>query len=351
MSGKRVAIVGAGISGLSAAKQFLEGGWFVTLFDKGRSVGGRCATKRVNVQDTPVTFDHGAQYFTASTPEFESAVTEWVDKGVSKLWHGKITAFNATTGQIIDKSHDNMKRYIGAPGNSAIPKYQASSLRDTFDHHIELHVNSTVTQLKKDDQEKWMVITSSEEISQNISYDAVVISVPPEQALSLIQNHSSLIAQYLNRVSMYPCWALMLVFENKITVETDGSFVNEHDSLTWICRNSSKNDQNYDCWVVHASYTWSEKHLEQDAQSVANELFEHFKQVVEKLGGNVSEPLFKAAHRWKHTTVRSKHAQLGEKYLCDDENNLAIVGDYCGGSKIEGAFMSGLSCARYMISH
>ena len=42
----RVAVVGAGISGLICARTLLDHGLAVTVFEKSRGVGGRMATRR-----------------------------------------------------------------------------------------------------------------------------------------------------------------------------------------------------------------------------------------------------------------------------------------------------------------
>ncbi len=65
---KRIAIVGAGISGLSCARRLAEAGAEVVVFEKSRSLGGRCASRAWE----GCVFDHGAQFFTARTPEFRS---------------------------------------------------------------------------------------------------------------------------------------------------------------------------------------------------------------------------------------------------------------------------------------
>ena len=64
----RIAIVGAGLAGLSCAQALRAGGADVQLFDKGRGVGGRMATRRVDTPLGPATFDHGAQFLTAHDP-------------------------------------------------------------------------------------------------------------------------------------------------------------------------------------------------------------------------------------------------------------------------------------------
>ncbi|MEO0815401.1 MAG: FAD-dependent oxidoreductase, partial [Myxococcota bacterium] len=60
----RVAIVGAGMAGMSCARTLADHGVPVTVFDKGRGPGGRMSTRRAE----PHVFDHGAQYFVARDP-------------------------------------------------------------------------------------------------------------------------------------------------------------------------------------------------------------------------------------------------------------------------------------------
>ena len=62
-----VAIIGAGISGLSCAQSLLATGIKVTVFEGAPRVGGRCATRLWQSH----LVDHGVQYFTAQTPEFK----------------------------------------------------------------------------------------------------------------------------------------------------------------------------------------------------------------------------------------------------------------------------------------
>jgi phytoene dehydrogenase-like protein len=61
-----VIVIGAGVSGLIAARTLQATGARVLGLDKGRGVGGRMATRRT---DWGV-FDHGAQFLTARDPQF-----------------------------------------------------------------------------------------------------------------------------------------------------------------------------------------------------------------------------------------------------------------------------------------
>ena len=56
----RVTVIGAGLAGLIAAQQLHNNGHDVVVLDKGKSPGGRLATRRIG----DATLDHGAQFFT-----------------------------------------------------------------------------------------------------------------------------------------------------------------------------------------------------------------------------------------------------------------------------------------------
>ena len=53
---KRVAIIGAGMAGLAAARLLREAGAGCMIFDKSRGLGGRMATRRAG----DFSFDHGS---------------------------------------------------------------------------------------------------------------------------------------------------------------------------------------------------------------------------------------------------------------------------------------------------
>ena len=71
-----VVVIGAGLSGLMAAKSLQVQGHKVLVVDKGRSVGGRLATRRIGT----ATLDHGAQFFTVRSEEFAKHVDAWLQQ-------------------------------------------------------------------------------------------------------------------------------------------------------------------------------------------------------------------------------------------------------------------------------
>jgi renalase len=77
-----VLVVGAGLSGLLAARTLQDAGRRVRVLDKARGVGGRLATRRLDIHAA----DHGAQFFTAHDPAFRRCVEDWEKAGIVRRW-------------------------------------------------------------------------------------------------------------------------------------------------------------------------------------------------------------------------------------------------------------------------
>ena len=78
-----VIIVGAGMAGLSAARELEKRGRSVALLDKGRGVGGRMANRRFE----GARFDTGAQFFSVRSRPFRRLLEEELLPGESAaIW-------------------------------------------------------------------------------------------------------------------------------------------------------------------------------------------------------------------------------------------------------------------------
>ena len=76
-----LAIIGAGLAGISAGRLARRQGVTPLIFDKGRGIGGRLATRRATLDDgTVLRFDHGAQFMTARSPALVASA-QWA------RWH------------------------------------------------------------------------------------------------------------------------------------------------------------------------------------------------------------------------------------------------------------------------
>jgi renalase len=112
----RVAVIGAGLCGAAAAVELGQAHIQVTVFDKGRAVGGRMSSKRTGSGY----LDMGAQYFTARSTAFQRQAQAWLDAGCAQVWSCTTAVLNADKGySAVEVSADQQLRYIGVPSMQA----------------------------------------------------------------------------------------------------------------------------------------------------------------------------------------------------------------------------------------
>jgi renalase len=317
-----VAVVGAGIAGLAAARKLQDQGYDVQVFDKGRGVGGRTSVRR----QPPFEFDHGAQYFTARDKQFVPHVRAWCEAGLVAPWPGRIGSWN--DGVWRDGSQQT--RYVGVPGMNTIAKHLATG--------FNVATGVRVTQLRRE-VSKWCVLEESGEAAA--SFDAIVIALPSAQAAELLVGQREL-AESARRCSMSPCWAVMLGFDRPLAIPYDGAFIRE-SPLSWIARNSTKPGRSpSEAWILHASPQWSDAHMDDPPEQVTVALTRAFGRLI---ASEAPAATFAVAHRWRYAAV-PKPLEVGA--LWDADARVAVCGDWCQGGRIEGAFLSGMAAGGRM---
>lgn len=327
-SDQTVAIVGAGIGGLSCARQLHAAGFRVRVFDKGRGVGGRTAVRRA---EQGAAFDHGAQYFTVKDSAMADQVEHWKTAGFVAPWEGRIGSLGA--GQWTATNSDTT-RYIGVPGMSAMAKHLAADL--------DVVLQCRVTKVARDGS-AWR-LSGAEERDLG-AFDVLILNAPGPQSTTLVRAFPEF-AEQICTAEIAPCWAAMLAFEERLDVPWDGAFVDD-SLLSWIARNSSKPGRptQPDCWVLHASPEWSSQHLEDSRESVTHKLLASF---WDALGVSPRRHILASAHRWRFSFPTKT---LERRCLFDGPLALGACGDWCGGPRIEGAFLSGLAMAEAVSAH
>lgn len=320
----RAAIVGAGIAGLSAADELQRAGWSVQVFEKARGVGGRAATRREAAHQ----FDHGAQYFSCRTPAFAEQVAIWSAAGCAQPWNGRIVAI--TDGQPSPRESRH-PRYVGVPGMNSIGRALAAG--------IDCRCGVQVTALRHTDE--WRLELGN---GDTWSGDALVLTPPPVQSAALLAHVTSPVRGQLAEVAMQPCWALMLAFDQPLAVDFAAAYIDAASPLAWCARDSSKPGRSRgERWVVHARADWSQRNLEIDSAAATRELLAAFMEWI----GDLPKPVLQRAHRWRFAQASKP---LDEKSLYDPSLRLALAGDWCAGSRIEGAWLSGRDAAARIAS-
>ena len=318
-SSPHIAIVGAGMAGLSCAQALAGAGMRVRLFDKGRGPGGRMSTRRSNDWQC----DHGAQYFTARDPAFRAEVARWQAAGAAALWKAEVRRFDAGDAGACGE----LERFVGTPRMSAPARLLATTLA--------LDTGIAIDALTRD-AGGWRLHASGPGVLDE-RYDAVVLALPAPQAEVLLRAPAPAQAALARAANMRPCWVLMLEYRAPPALGFDAAFVNQ-GPLRWIARDSAKPGRaGSESWVLHASADWSEAYLESDPQEVGAALLAAFAQ----LGGPAPEHW--RAHRWRYA---STEAASSLECSWDAGLGIGLCGDWLNGGTVEAAWLSGRALAR-----
>jgi renalase len=320
-------VVGAGISGLLAADALQRDGWDVTVLDKGRGVGGRMATRRVGGG----TFDHGAQFFTVRGDRFSGLVEGWLDSGAAAEWS---RGFADADG---NPNEDGHPRYRGARGMTSIPKYVARGL-DVRPGERAVRVDASAG--------GWEVACES---GLRLAASALLLAMPVPQALELATSGDyglpTSARQQLEAVSYGPCLALMVLLDGPVGVPEPGGMQIKGEPLDWIGDNQRKGISDLPAITIHAGPEWSRAHFEDDEADVQRHLisFTH-----DHLGTDLSTRVIETSlARWRYSWVTDAHP---EPFLAASEDPaLLFCGDAFGQPKVEGAALSGLAAADYLL--
>ncbi|MEO0799414.1 MAG: FAD-dependent oxidoreductase [Pseudomonadota bacterium] len=316
---RRIAVVGAGVAGLSCAHRLAGQGHGVTVFDKGRSIGGRLATR----QSGNFRFDHGAPYVHAEGAAFQSVLTQLIDARAATEWPSE------------RKWH-----VTGLPG--------MNGLLTPLTEGLDLRMSTTVRSLEKDDT-GWTVTLDTDETLQG--FDAVAVCIPAAQAATLTAPLGLGWAGLLADVAYAPCMTMMVAFEKPLPIADEQSIGaqpgrQQPSPIKKQLRNSAKPNRptDFDHWVVHADVAWSEQHKDTDKPIIADLLLAEFRRA-----NNLDEqtPAYLSGHRWRFSQTS---VPLGQSHLMAAQQRIGIAGDWCLGPCAEHAFESGVALSGAILS-
>jgi predicted NAD/FAD-dependent oxidoreductase len=295
-------IIGAGITGITCARALARAGSPVRLLDKGRGIGGRMATKRVQAAGLSLHYDHGAQYL---RPRDAACAADLVAAGAVAWGEGD--------------------RLVGQPGMSSLPRALADGLNVAQGVEVTaLHHAGGLWHLET---------TEGVEKAQR-----VVLTIPAPQALHLLGRDHPL-APDLSRVRMDPCLTLMASFP----AGSPAPFVKRLDPdhpLAWVAQDNTKPDRpkGVVTWVAQASAAYSARHLDQSPDAI---LADMLPRLCALLGTTPDQALHAQVHRWRYAQAAQP---LGRAFL-HDAHGLYVGGDWCLGPRAEHGWASGRTMA------
>jgi renalase len=318
---QKFAIIGSGVAGLSCARVLARAGIRVTLFDKGRGPGGRLSTRRVECAQGPISFDHGAQYFTARDPDFKTEITELEALGFVAPWPGRFVHM-AQGGQTKSLSAEPL--YIGTPGMNALVRGLARDLNPTWGQRVKGLIG---------EKGAWQLVF--EDATESETFNHVICAVPAEQVADLIGGEAPSLKALAQAVSSQPCWTGMFGFDAPLAFDWDLMRFEDHPIVDVASTSLKKPGRSGPpAYVVQARADWSVANLEAPAEVIAEALLE----VLLSLSGTTQKPLVSLAHRWRYARVDVRH---GVGCAFDSESGIGVCGDWLSGPRIESAWQSG----------
>lgn len=338
----RVVVVGAGLSGLVAARELADGGADVTVVDKGRSVGGRLATRRIG----NARLDHGAQFFTVRSASFQRRVDDWRDRGLVEVW---------THGFDGDDGHP---RYVGVDGMNSIAKALATGLADGCVETSTLAFG--LREGTPDHGHRWELVIDDGSVRPA---DAVIFTAPLPQTFALLadvgmwdsrdqatdERHDRIVERLgidLDRDLFGTDYdrtiCLLATVDGETAVPPPGGVQDADDVFSFIGDNRAKGVSTTGAVTFHANADWSDDHWD----DTSDELLGALRTAAAPWLGEATlvETQLK---KWRFATPRDIWP---DPCWTTAEGTIVVAGDAFAGPRVEGAHDSGLAAARVLVA-
>lgn len=312
MSLSKIAIIGAGMAGITAARTLKAAGHTVQVFEKSQGSGGRLATKRSAIGRINL----GAQAFSSDDPLFLDELHTWQQAG----WVQQ----HCNAG----KSH-----WTGMPYMSALTRNLLSDIDTLF--ACEIHTLSR-------HGDAWLL--HDQHAQTHGPFQQLIVAIPAPQASALLSSYAQDIAAQAANIEVQPIWMVALGFKQPLTHENPLERLN-NAVIAEIMHTPLSTDHPMQSWVLRSSVAWSVEHLEDDHEQVIHALREAFSAV---LGRPLPQHDSAFAHRWRYALGALKQPAA---VLSDQQQGLYVAGDWCGSGDVYSAWYSGKHAAQQLLDH
>jgi renalase len=307
----RVVIVGAGLSGLVAARALTETDASVLVVDKGRSPGGRLATRRIGA----ATLDHGAQFFTARTPAFQRRVDDWLERGLVAVWsHGFADS-------------DGHPRYAATAGMNSLAKDLAVG--------IDVRCSTMAFAVRPSGSgDGWNVVIDDGTVH---NADAVIVTSPLPQSFALLADAGIELDETLMQTDYDRTVALLATLDRPPDIASPGGIQRPTPEVSFVADNAAKGVSATPAITLHAAATWSEQHWDDDVDELRRSLVE----LAAPWTGD-ARIVESQVKKWRFATPRSSWP---DPCWVAPGGRVVLAGDAFDGPRVEAAHNSGLAAA------
>ncbi len=315
----KIAIVGAGIAGLTLAKQLGTSYATVCIYEKSRGVGGRLATR----YNDSYQFDHGCPSFTAESSLFTTFIQPYILDGTLTIWEPKIVKLSEEKTAELSKP----KQYLAIPKMNAFAK----NISKTLNYQLLTEVIELVSS-----ENKWLLKTQQH---QDL-YDWIVFAIPAPQLSKLLPTHVSFYPLIQN-LQMAPCFSLLVGLKKPLNVKWDIAEIANSPIKLIINDHCKPGRLENASLVIHSNEEWSTMHLSEPKEAVEVLLQRELCKLVDL---SINDIICSTIHLWRYSTVKPK--SNASTPLIDFDNCIAACGDWQGNGTVESAFLNAHKLAK-----
>lgn len=346
-----IAVIGSGMSGLSAAWWLRRCGHHVLMFESNYKPGGRISTRR----KAGLVVDHGERFFRRSDPVVRELIMDVGLNGELRPIERPIYHLDAE-GRRVEKNRQqaiDLNRVVFPDGMLTLPVY----LRRQLGGFNSLRV----TRLEWDLEEGAFFVHTDPPIRRDVTRaDAAIVACPARDALELTQSlHERLQPDFLERVGRieyHRCFVLIAALrhfemqEDFYGLEVGGALDSTIEWLSFEDRKCpGREHEIFSTLVAHATAEASMKYWKMDDEKAVRGLYDQCRRFVPELPEHYH---WARCKRWEKAQMRDPEAIVPvteQTSTLDPEFPLEFCGDYRAGDGIENAARSGREAAESLL--
>jgi predicted NAD/FAD-dependent oxidoreductase len=307
---KKIAVIGAGVSGIAATKRLVEQGFEVSLFDQGKSAGGRLGLRTLrNSPNIGRNIDVGAAYFTAQDQQFIEQKDKWIHADLVFEWTEEFQVYESSEFT----SKKGPMRYAVRNGLKNLVTYELEKLKSD----VQIFQESKVEKVS---------VNGGEVLINTNKFDSAVLAMPAVQAIKIVENEQ--MKKELSKAVFNPVLVAWLALAGDPNFS--GIFVNQNPDISLLINEGSKQKDSANIITIYSTHEFAGREIndldlaKEKLINSAREILEFEKEIIES-----------GIMRW--TYAQPEPAQ--RPFLAQ---NLAIVGDaYDANPRIEAAWLDG----------
>lgn len=323
----RVAVVGAGIAGLAAARRLIDEGRDVVVFEKSVGVGGRVATRRIG----DYTFDHGATSIAPRGKRIEAMMLGRLSQeGLVRIAQpiyvhafGRVQPGEATKMVI--------ERYAYQLGNTHLAKRLAEGVDVRLNTRVEALVSGK----------------NGYGVAGEI-FDAVILTPPIPQSAELLAGIGE--QRGFSNVRYRPCISVMMGFAADVGPKPYHAILDpeQRHPLTWLSIESIKvpgrAPEGHTAMVAQLSPQYSAEHYDAPDERVIADAVGYVQRFY---GSDFAIPEVAEIKRWRYSQPETTGS-------FDSANRpgarVLVASDGLMGGRVEWAYEVGLRAAEALLT-